>query len=128
MARGLKFWIYEVEGLYYLCSKNKGADQLHGNSFAVTVKLISVFVFAYAKCWFSRDVARMYMSHIIMRKSAFCICENKGADQLHGNRTADQRLCFRYIHVVQSLYFLNPKFPASSHLLWSYSPVYVRPG
>ena len=30
MARGLKIWIMEVEGLYYLCSKNKGADQLHG--------------------------------------------------------------------------------------------------
>ena len=26
-----------------------------------------------------------------------CICENKGADQLHGNRAADQNLCFRYI-------------------------------
>ena len=32
-----------------------------------------------------------------MRKSAFCICENKGADQLYGNRTADHRLCFHYI-------------------------------
>ena len=31
-----------------------------------------------------------------MRKVAFCICENKGADQLRGNREADQRLCFRY--------------------------------
>ena len=31
-----------------------------------------------------------------MRKQAFCICENKDADQLHGNREADQRLCFRY--------------------------------
>ena len=30
MARGLKFHIYEVEGLYYLCSENKGADQLRG--------------------------------------------------------------------------------------------------
>ena len=30
MARNLKFPIKEVEGLYYLCSKNKGADQLHG--------------------------------------------------------------------------------------------------
>ena len=29
-----------------------------------------------------------------MRKPAFCICENKGADQLRGNREADQRLCF----------------------------------
>ena len=32
-----------------------------------------------------------------MRKPAFCICENKDADQLRGNREADQRLCFRYI-------------------------------
>ena len=27
----------------------------------------------------------------------FCISENKDADQLRGNREADQRLCFRYI-------------------------------
>ena len=32
-----------------------------------------------------------------MRKLAFCICENKDADQLRGNRDADKRLCFRYI-------------------------------
>ena len=32
-----------------------------------------------------------------MRKPAFCICENKDADQLRGNREADQRPCFRYI-------------------------------
>ena len=31
-----------------------------------------------------------------MRKPVFCICENKDADQLRGNREADQRLCFRY--------------------------------
>ena len=30
-----------------------------------------------------------------MRKPTFCICENKDADQLPGNREADQRLCFR---------------------------------
>ena len=32
-----------------------------------------------------------------MREPAFCICENKEADQLRGNRETDQRLCFRYI-------------------------------
>ena len=32
-----------------------------------------------------------------VRKPDFCICENKDADQLHGNREADQRLCFRYM-------------------------------
>ena len=31
-------------------------------------------------------------------------------------------------YIVQSLYFLNPKFQASSYLLWLYSPVCVRPG
>ena len=31
-----------------------------------------------------------------MRKPAFCICENKDADQRCGNREADQCLCFRY--------------------------------
>ena len=32
-----------------------------------------------------------------MRKPAFCICENKVADQLRGHREADQRLCFCYM-------------------------------
>ena len=32
-----------------------------------------------------------------MWKPTFCICENKDADQLRGDREADQRLCFRYI-------------------------------
>ena len=31
MARGLKFRIHEVGVLYYLCSENKGADQLRGH-------------------------------------------------------------------------------------------------
>ena len=31
-----------------------------------------------------------------MRKSDFCLCQNKGADQLRSNCEADQRLCFRY--------------------------------
>ena len=32
-----------------------------------------------------------------MIKSDFCLCENKGADQLCSYSTADQRLCFRYM-------------------------------
>ena len=32
-----------------------------------------------------------------MRKLDFCLCENKGADQLCSNCTADQHLCFRYM-------------------------------
>ena len=52
MARSLKFWIYVEEELYYPRSENKGADQ-------VTAKLICVFVFAYADCWFSHGAAQM---------------------------------------------------------------------
>ena len=37
---------------------------------------------------------RHHMS-LVMRKPAFCICENKEADQLGSNCAADQRLCFR---------------------------------
>ena len=40
--------------------------------------------------------ACIYHLSLVMRKPAFCICENKDADQLRGNREADQRLCFRY--------------------------------
>ena len=31
-------------------------------SFAVTAKLICVFVFAYADCWFSHEAAQMFES------------------------------------------------------------------
>ena len=31
MARGLKLRVKKVEGLYYLCSENRGADQLRGD-------------------------------------------------------------------------------------------------
>ena len=35
------------------------------------------------------------MSHV-RRKPDFCLCKNKGADQLCSNGTTDQRLCFRH--------------------------------
>ena len=55
MARSLKFRILKVEGFYYLYSEKKGADQLRGYA-----KLICVFVFAYAKRWFSHDAAQIF--------------------------------------------------------------------
>ena len=71
------------------------------------------------------------MSHH-MRKPAICMGKNKGADQLRSNCEADQRLCFRYsdstIPLLSKSSILNPKFPASSHLLWLHRPICVRPG
>ena len=46
-----------------------------------------------------------------MRKPAFCICKNKDADQLRGNREADQRLGFGY---TGSTISLLPKYEISS--------------
>ena len=57
-----------------------------------------------------------------MGKPTICIGESKGADQLRGNREADLAFVFA-TRIVHSLFFLNPKFQASSCLLWLYSPV-----
>ena len=54
MARGLKFRIKEVEGLYYLCSENKGANQLR-NYRQADLHLC----FAYAKSQFSHNEAQI---------------------------------------------------------------------
>ena len=50
------------------------------------------------------------------RKTAFCMCENRGADQLRGNRKDDQRLCFHYTDNIMTLY---PKYDIPS--LWPFS-------
>ena len=55
-----------------------------------------------------------------MRKPDFCICENKDAKLISVFVFATR--------IVQSLFFLNPKFQASSHLLWLYNLVCVGPG
>ena len=65
--------------------------------------------------------AQKHLSRVV-RKPAFCICENKDADQLRGNREADQRLCFRYIDSTIPL-------PSKSEISSLYSSsVAVQPG
>ena len=53
MVRGLKFRIEVVEGLYYPCSENKGADQLRGYRKADLLLCFRI----YAKCRFSHKEA-----------------------------------------------------------------------
>ena len=48
---------------------------------------------------------------LIVRKPALCKSENKDADQLRGNREAEQRLCFHY---TDSTIPLLPKSKISS--------------
>ena len=45
--------------------------------------------------WFDYELKRIKLS-CIMRKPDFCLCENKGVDQLRSNCEADQHLFFRY--------------------------------
>ena len=61
-------------------------------------------------CRRKERIEQLYMSRVV-RKLAFCICENKDADQLRGNREADQRLCFHYIASTIPLF---PKYKISS--------------
>ena len=58
----------------------------------------------------------------VVRKPAFCICENKDADQLRGNREADQRLSFRYTDST------TPLLPKSEISSVKPSSVVVQPG
>ena len=56
-----------------------------------------------------------------MRNPAFCICD--------WCRFAQVIDAFVFATLIeQSLCFLNPKFQASSHILWLYSPASVGPG
>ena len=41
---------------------------------------------------------------------------------------ADQHLIFATYMYIEQPFFLNPKFPASSHLVWLHSPICVGPG
>ena len=63
----------------------------------------------------------------VVRKPAFAYAKTK--TQISFAVTAKLISAFVFAtRIVQSLYFLNPKFQASSHLLWLYSAVCVGPG
>ena len=80
-------------------------------------------------CVFIRlPLLRLLYLSLVVRKPAFCICENKDADQLRSN-TAKLISAFVFsTQIVQSLYVLNTKFEESSHFVWLYSLVCVGPG
>ena len=68
----------------------------------------------------------MYYMSLVMRKPVFYA---KTKAQISFAETAKLISAFVFAkRIVQSLYFLNPKFQVSSHLLWLYSPVCVGPG
>ena len=75
---------------------------------------------------------------LVVRKPAFCIWENKDSDQLTqisfpvtAKLISASKLISTFVfatRIVRSLFYLNPQFQASSHLVWLYSLVCVGPG
>ena len=51
---------------------------------------------------FCKEKIRKNMFIVIMRKPDFCLCENKGADQLRSNCSADPCFCFLYTDITLS--------------------------
>ena len=107
--RGIVLWIL------FRCTENKDADHAAAQ---------------FLPSWYAPLFSHMSLH---LRKPDICICENKAADQLCNNCTTDRcaittQLISAFVfatRIVQSLYFLNPKFRASSHLQWLHSLVCV---
>ena len=79
-----------------------------------------------------------FMQHMsrLMGKPTICIGENKDADQLRGNREADQRLCFRYSDStiplllkseISSFYLFSVTVQGGLCLTWSETTLLVFP-
>ena len=64
---------------------------------------------------------------LVIRKPDFCLCENKAADQFAVTAKLISAFVFT-TPIVQSLFFPDPNFLASSYLLWLYRLVCVRSG
>ena len=53
-----------------------------------------------------------------MIKADFCICENKGTDQLPGDSLAEQDLCFHNVDSTIPLLVRNPEDKFSHDYFW----------
>ena len=69
-----------------------------------------------------------------MRKPAFLHMLKQRPRSSMCNHDLISTFVYRYVdsqellEIIENLYFLHPKFQASSHLLWLDNPFYVRPG
>ena len=51
MDRGLKFRIYEVDGLYYLCRENKGTELILRLCFRICDFLMTRLIYTSGRAW-----------------------------------------------------------------------------
>ena len=97
-------------------------------SFAVTAKLICVFVFAHAKSWFSHDEAHIIYHGKIWAATweNWILAYAKTKSQISCAVAVELISVFVFATWIDFLFFLNPKFQASSDLQWLSGPVCVR--
>ena len=82
-------------------------DHIHAKIYRVCCAALAIG----KRCMNVRKNKLLYYEPRREKTSFFHICENKDADQLRGDREADQRLCFRY---TDSTIPLLPKSEISS--------------
>ena len=110
---GLFVWILGSLQQSFLASENLGTLRYYLNR-------------GWGSCFFLLSINHHYLSRI-MRKPTICICETE--TQISFAVTTKLISAFVFAtRIVQYLYYLNPKFQASSHHQWLYSLVCVRPG
>ena len=82
--------------------------------------------FAYVYCWFSYAAAQLELHQVSVNEPP-----RDKTNNLHMRKqTVTAKLISAFVfasRIVQFLSFLNPKFPASSHILCLYSLVNVGP-
>ena len=101
------YYIYIYIFIRVKCSKHFRNNNVPYNDYGIGLEMVE------EKQINVSHVRMIIICHLsrVVRKPAFCICENKDADQLRGNREADQRLCFRH---TDSTIPLLPKSEISS--------------
>ena len=91
------FWTYAVDGNTNQNYTDGGCSSTNRDTMPwLLLDLEGIYTVTSLKIFNRVDYQGRNVMCCIMRKPAFCICENKGADQLQSNHAADQRLCFRY--------------------------------
>ena len=114
---------HKILMIHYICPSSKDIESMHwGNEQTenTTSKM-------HHRLKVATDLHRCNTYEPRHKKTGFCLCENKGANQLRNNCEADSAFVFA-TRIVHFLFLLNPKFQASVLLLGPYMSVCVRPG
>ena len=81
-----------------ICITQLGIQIFVGNPQNLIVDSLSVMIlYQVILCCTEEEIRCVFDMSLVVRKPAFCLCENKDADQLRSNCAADQRFCFHHI-------------------------------